>query len=209
MTQGLFNRRSLSLSGVLVVLVTGLAASPALAKQAATAVDTSMCSTPQVFQPFLSTGDTNWYTLPSGQTAGNFDGAGWTLTDGAQIITTQLADGQTGQVLDLPAGGQATSPSLCVSADYPTARTVVQGDTAAELDYAVSYAGTKSWEQKPKPIGAIADGSTGGWSLSDPFQVNPGPLPGWQLGRFTFQSNGKKGSDVQIYNFYVDPRMKR
>lgn len=209
MTQGLFNVRSISLSGVLVVLAASIAANPAAAQQTITAVDTSMCSPPQVFQPFLSAGDTNWYMLPSGQTAGNFSGAGWTLAGGAQIVTTRLADGQTGRVLDLPAGAQATSPSICVSADYPTARTVVRGDARAQLDYAVSYAGTKSWVKKPKPIGQITSPTAAGWSLSDPFQVNPGTLPGWQLVRFTYQSNGKNGSDVQIYNFYVDPRMKR
>lgn len=207
MTKDLFKRRSISLSGTLAVVIAGLAAGPALAKQTTAAVDTSMCSIPQVSQPFLSASDGNWYMLPAGETAGNFDGSGWTLTGGAQIITTQLADGQTRQVLDLPAGAQAVSPNVCVSSDYPTARTMMQSDAAAEIDYAVSYAGTKSWDQKPKPIGQITAAGTG-WSLSDPFAVNPGARLGWQLVRFTFESNGRKGSGAQIYNFFVDPRMK-
>jgi hypothetical protein len=206
MTNGLFNRLLISRSGMLAVLITSLAASPALAKQTAAAVDTSMCSPPGVSQPFLSANDSNWYMLSPGQTAGNFDGSGWALTGGAQIITTQLTDGQTGQVLDLPAGAQAVSPDVCVSSDYPTARTMVQSDATAVLDYAVAYAGTKAWDKKPKPLGQIT-GAGAGWTASDPFAVNPGTQPGWQLVRFTFESNGKNGSDAQLYDFYVDPRM--
>ncbi len=215
MTQGLFNRRSLGLGGLLAVLVAGLAASPALAKSTAPAkltgssVDTSMCSIPQVAQPFLSASDTNWYTLAAGQTPGNFNGAGWTLTGGAKIITTPLADGQSGQVLDLPAGSQAVSPNICVSTDYPTARTMVQNAAGTEIAYAVAYAGTKSWN-KPKPAGQIS-GPGNGWSLSDSFQVHPGDLAGWQIVQFTFAASaGDNGnSDAEMYNFYIDPRMGR
>jgi hypothetical protein len=208
MTQCLFNRRSIGFSGILAVLVASLVASPALAKPkrvTQSSVDTSMCSSPQLSHPFLSSNDTNWYTLAPGETADNFDGGGWTLSGGAQIITTQLADGQTGSVLDLPSGSKAVSPSICVASDYPTARTMLQNGPGANIAFAVSYAGTPSWD-KPAPAGGIK-GSGTNWSISSPFQVHPGNLPGWQLVRFTLASNGK-GSDAKIYNFYIDPRMK-
>jgi hypothetical protein len=208
MTKGLFNRRTISRSGMLAVLFTGLAASPALAgapKTPALAVDTSMCSSPQLSQPFASARDTSWYTLAPGESAGSFDGSGWTLTGGAKIITTQMADGRSGQVLDLPAGSQAVSPNVCVASDYPTARTMVQDGAGSKIAFAVSYAGTKS-ANKPAPAGSIR-GTGAGWSLSAPFQVHPGNLPGWQIVQFTFASGGK-GSDAQIYNFYIDPRMR-
>ena len=208
MTQGLFNRRLGGMTGMLAVLVAGLVAGPAAAKPtppAQTLIDTSMCSDPLLSQPFVSSNDTNWYTLAPGETADNFDGGGWTLSGGAQIITTQLADGQTGSVLDLPSGSTAVSPSICVESDYPTARTMVQNGKGANIAFAVSYAGTPSWD-KPQPAGGIK-GSGTGWSLSNPFQVHPGNLPGWQLVRFTLTANGK-ANDAQIYNFYIDPRMK-
>ncbi len=208
MTQCLFNRRSFGLSGPLAVLLAGLVASPALAKPppaTASAVDTSMCFSPQLSQRFLSFNDMNWYTLAPGETSDNFDGGGWTLSGGAQIITTELADGQTGSVLDLPSGSKAVSPNICVESDYPTARTMVQNGPGANIAFAVSYDGTPSWD-KPLPAGGIKGAGTG-WSVSAPFQVHPGNLPGWQLVRFTFASNGK-GSDAKIYNFYIDPRMK-
>ena len=215
MRQDLFSRRRFKISGGLAILLMGLTASPALAaasppppppKPAATtsAVDTSACVDPQVSQPFLSSNDANWYTLSPGEAADDFDGSGWTLSGGAQIITTQLADGQTGSVLDLPSGSTAVSPTVCVQSDYPTARTMVQTTGGANIAFAVSYAGTPSWD-KPAPAGGIR-GTGSGWSLSNPFQVHPGNLAGWQLVRFTFASNGK-GGDAQIYNFYIDPRM--
>ncbi len=208
MTQGLFNRRLCGMTGMLAVLAAGLVAGPAVAKPpplTQASIDTSACSDPLLSQPFVSSNDANWYALAPGETADNFDGGGWTLSGGAQIITTQLADGQTGSVLDLPSGSTAVSPSICVESDYPTARTMVQNGKGANIAFAVSYAGTPSWD-KPQPAGSIK-GSGTGWSLSNPFQVHPGNLPGWQLVRFTLSANGK-ASDAQIYNFYIDPRMK-
>ena len=208
MTQGLFNRRISGLAGMLVVLVVGLVAGPAVAKQlpgAQSVIDTSMCSDPLLSQPFLSVNDPNWYTLAPGETVDSFDGGGWTLSGGAQIVSANLADGQSGSVLDLPSGSTAVSPSICVASDYPTARTMVQNGHGANIAFAVSYAGTPSWD-KPQPAGGIKGTGTD-WSVSHPFQVHPGNLPGWQLVRFTLASNGK-ASDAKIYNFYIDPRMK-
>jgi hypothetical protein len=196
--------RSAGLSGLIAVLLTGLAASPALAssKVSTPAPDTSTCSDPQFSQPFLSASDANWYTLAPGQAVDNFTGGGWTLTGGAKIVTTRLPNGQTGSVLDLPAGAQAVSPSMCVTSDYPTARTVVQGASSSGVTFSVSYAGTKTAD-KAKKTGKIQTANSG-WTLSDPFNIEPGTLPGWQLVQFTFSS---KQGEPQLYNFYIDPRM--
>jgi hypothetical protein len=45
------------------------------------------------------------------------------------------------------------------------------------------------------------------WTASDPFNVHPSNQAGWQLAQFTFVAGGK-ASDFQIYDFYVDPRMR-
>ena len=110
--------------------IAAAAAAPAQAKKASTQtattpVDTSMCTAPPLTQPFLSWQDTNWYALAPGQTAGNFNGAGWVLSGGAKIATMKLANGTTGSVLDLPAGSQAVSPTVCLTSDYPNARMMV------------------------------------------------------------------------------------
>jgi hypothetical protein len=173
--------------------------------QAATSVQTSACNQPYYAysQPFLSIGDQNWYTLAPGQSVNSFAGTGWTLSGGAQLATTTLADGSTGTVLDLPAGAKAVSPPMCVSADYPTARTLVR-DVAGppSVHLYVSYTNTPSWDQ---PVAAGAIPGTSRWSASPPLQLHPGSLYGWQLERFTL-TGGAQGTDAQVYNFYVDPR---
>ncbi len=207
MTKCLFNGRSFGVSGTLAVLIASLLASPAVAKKAAStqsAVDTSACVNPPLSQPFLSANDANWYTLAPGQTPDNFNGDGWTLSGGAQIITTRLADGQTGSALNLPSRSQAVSPILCVTSDYPTARTMVYGTTKKGITFSVAYAGTSSWGNAMQ-TGMIQASGTG-WSLSDPFSLQPGTLPGWQLVQFTI--TGDKKYDTQISNLYVDPRMR-
>ena len=80
MKKCLFSLRALALGG----LAAAFAAVPAQA--ASTSVDTSTCSNPLLTQPFLSAKDSNWYTLLPGETPGNFDGAGWTLSGGAKVV---------------------------------------------------------------------------------------------------------------------------
>jgi hypothetical protein len=208
MTKRLFTRRSLTFSAMLaVLLLTGIVAGPAMAEtsSAASAVGPADCPSPQLSQPFLSWNDANWYTLAPGETPDNFDGNGWTLAAGANITTSQLADGHTGAVLDLPSGALAVSPPVCVESDYPTARTMIQTTPGAKVAVGVYYAGA-NLSMKLQRSGDI-EGNGAGWSASDPFEVQPGTLPGFRLVRFIFASTGIRG-DAQLYNFYIDPRMK-
>jgi hypothetical protein len=201
-------RRSLSLCGLLTTAVASLAAGPALAAQIDESGmawgDTSTCSAPTLTQPFLSAGDSNWYTLAPGQTPGSFSGAGWTLSGGASIKAGQIG---TGSVLDLPSGSLAISPPMCVSADYPTARTKVRDVVGAEgVQVLVAYAGTKT-ESKAQNVGQVHSQASN-WTVSNPLNIHPGNLPGWQLVRFTFVPGGKS-SDFEVYDFWVDPMMRR
>jgi hypothetical protein len=204
MPQDLFKRRLAGFGGLGVVLLAGLVASPAMAKtKPQPPVDTSACVDPQLSQPFLSASDSHWYALAPGQTPDSFNGNGWTLSGGAQITTAQLADAQNGMVLNLPGGSRAVSPVMCVTADYPTARTMLQGASKSGISFSVSYAGTKTAD-KAKKTGKIQTHGTG-WTVSRPFSTRPGTLDGWQLVQFMFSS---KHSDAQLYDFYVDPRMR-
>ena len=141
-------------------MAVGIAALAAGSAQAATttSIDTSACANPLLTQPFLSAHDSNWYTLIPGQTPGNFDGTGWQLSGGARIITTQLADGSTISVLDLPSGSKAVSPTMCVTSSYPTARTMVRDAKGSEDVFVyVSYEGTSTWTN-PKNTGQVHGG---------------------------------------------------
>jgi hypothetical protein len=201
MTQDLFSRRSLGLSGAIAVLLSSLAAGPALAAQSANAP----CRPPQLSQPFGSANDLNWYTLAPGQTPDGFNGGGWTLSGGAQIITTQLADGRTGQVLDLPSGSKAVSPTMCIRSNFDTARALVNDVTGSEGVQVYVSNNRNDTADTPQNTGGI-NGSQGAWALSDPVSVAPSSNPGQQHVQFTFVGEGTT-SEFQIYDFYVDPRM--
>jgi hypothetical protein len=200
MKKYLFSLRPLALGGL-------LAAFAAVPAQAATvSVDTSMCSNPLLTQPFLSDHDSNWYTLLPGETPGNFNGAGWTLSGGAQIVTTTLADGSTASVLDLPSGSKAVSPTICVQSDYPTARAMVRDVVGSEgVFFYVSYEGTNTWNT-PKNTGQI-HGSAAAWTLVNPVNVQPYNTTGWEPMQITLIPGGKS-SNFQVYNLYVDPRAR-
>jgi hypothetical protein len=172
--------------------------------QAATPVQTSACYEPfyTFSQPFSAVKDTNWYTLAPGQRVNSFDGTGWTLRGGAKLVTTTLADGSVGTVLDLPAGATAVSPPMCVSADYPTARAQVRDLVGApSIHLFVQYTNTPSWQQ-PSAAGVFAGQAQ--WVNSQPLNLHPGNLFGWQEEVFTL-TGGARGTDAQVYNFYVDP----
>jgi hypothetical protein len=211
--KGLRSRGMLPLASAVAVAFTGLGASPALANASLleslmnTPTSTSACVAPYVSQPFLSVNDTNLYALLPGETPDNFAGAGWTLVDGARIVSATLADGQTGSVLDLPSGSVAISPPICITSSYPTARTEVQNVRGAEgVFFNVSYAQANGWSA-PRNTGQV-HGRLSNWTLSDPINIQPSNAPGWQLVRFGFLPGGSH-SDFRIYNFFVDPRMTR
>jgi hypothetical protein len=196
----LFSLRSLALGG----LIAAFAAVPAQA--ATTSVDTSMCSNPLLSQPFLYAGDSNWYTLMPGETPGNFDGTGWTLSGGAKIVTTKIADGSTASVLDLPSGSKAVSPTICVTSAYPTARTMVRNVVGSEgVFFYVSYEGTSTWNT-PKNTGQVHGANTA-WTLATPVNLQPYNTFGWQPMRITLIPGGKT-SEFQLYNLYVDPHAR-
>jgi hypothetical protein len=187
-----------------VAAVSALLAFGAASAQASTAsVDTSQCTTPALTQPFLYTGDSSYYMLPAGELPNAFEGGGWTLSGGASIKQTTIADGTTSTVLDLPSGSKAVSPTLCVDVEYPIARTMVRNVVGSEgVYFYVSYAGTKS-ATTPKNIGQV-HGTGTAWTLSGRVNMQPENTAGWQLVKISLVPGGKT-SDFQIYNLYVDP----
>jgi hypothetical protein len=169
--------------------------------------DTSACTTPVLSQAFLWARDRNWYTLVPGQAPGSFTGAGWTLSGGAHVVSTGLKDEDTGAVLDLPSGARAVSPAICITSDDPAARAMVRNVAGAQgIAFYISYAGRRTWA-RPQKTGQF-HGRHGGWTPSTRINLLPSHrTSGWQIVRFAFVAAGKT-SDFQVYDFYVDPRMK-
>jgi hypothetical protein len=170
----------------------------------AAAAGTSSCTAPTLTQPFTAWGDQSWYTLVPGQTPGNFDSSGWTLSGGARVVV----DGQYGggTVLDLPSKAKAVSPTFCVSSDYPIARAMIRDVVGSEgVFFYVSYEGTPTWNT-PKNTGQMHGNQTA-WTLSGKLNMQPSSVSGWQLVRLTLIAGGNT-SDFRLYNLYVDPYSK-
>jgi hypothetical protein len=177
-----------------------------LSAGSAMASTTPSCTNPLLSQPFASYGDSNSYTLAPGESADSFGGTGWTLLGGASIQTTQLADGTTGKVLNLPSGSTAISPLLCVNSSMPTARTMIRDVVGSEgVFFSINYPSTPGWQNTGQ-----VHGQQSTWTLSDAVNMQTGSLSGWILGQFEFVAGGNTSnpSDFQIYNFYLDPYSK-
>jgi hypothetical protein len=195
----LFSRRGTGLVAL------GLLACTFWAVPAQASVNTAQCEQQQYSQPFLYAKDSNWYTLVPGQEPGSFNGEGWTLSGGAQIVTTTLSDGTAGQVLDLPSGSKAVGPVICVTSEYPTARAFVRDAKGSEgVFFYVEYEGTNTWNS-PKNTGQI-HGPGSEWGLATPVRMQPSGTAGWQPMRITLVPGGKT-SEFEVYDLYIDPRM--
>ena len=196
------SRRLGCATGCLLALL-GLSSTPALAVEAYTA--TKATCTGQTFsQPFAAYGDTNYYTLASG---GEFASptTGWELSGGAKLVATTRPDKTTGGALDMPSGAKAVSPAICVTLAYHKARLWVRNvKGAAGVLVAVSYPGVASQNV------ALLQGTGTSWTLPNAFDVLPGTSGSFEEAsqvRFVFKAGGS-GGDFQIYDLYVDPRMR-
>jgi len=162
------------------------------------------CPVPTDSQQFLSWGDRSLYTPAPGVSPDNFSGAGWVLSGGAKLINTVLADGSTGTVLDLPPGGSATSPVMCVESGEPIARQITRMVGTSASSNATTFYVTPAGSSK-LGSGMPVLGQTG-WALSPPDNIYPGS--GTESVYFTYQSHAKVG-DLLVYDLYVDPKMAR
>jgi hypothetical protein len=193
-------------SGVAAALA--LSATPALAATAATtpapADPLESCATPDLSQPFAGLKDKHYYTLAPG---GSFaDDGGWDLTGGARILDTTQPDGTSGGVLDMPSRSQAVSPIMCVSVDYPMARLAVRNVVGGDgVFFYVSYYKNGVWSN-PKNTGQF-HGDHGAWTVSNPMNLQPTKVSGWQQVRFVLVGGGNT-SRFQVDDFWVDPRVR-
>ena len=196
--------RNLVCAAGLVLGLLSLCSASAMASSAGS--EAAVCPGQAFSQPFEGFGDSNWYTLVQGS---EFNGGaeGWELSGGAAVVDGVRPDGSTGGVLSLPSGAVAVSPAVCVTLDYPKARTWVNavgggGGVSVELVY----------PEKPEGVatGRLSDKSASSWTLSKQFNVKP-QMAGGQEGvrevRFVY-ANNTKSSDFQIWGLFVDPRMR-
>jgi hypothetical protein len=181
-------------------------AAPALASGGASTppLETVPCEAQPFSQPFLLDNDLSDYVLVPGESPDEFDGTGWTLSAGAKIVQSTLADGSTGSVLELPSGAQAVSPTFCITSAYPTARTMIKDVKGSEgVSFNVSYEGTASWTA-PHNTGQVHGASPTQWVASSKVNMQPENQSGWQRVKLTLIGKGSS-SLFEIYDLYVDP----
>lgn len=140
-----------------------IAAFGATASAQADTVDTSLCSSAAVSQPFAPWGDTSSYQLVAG---GDFESGTWSLSGGAQLVNDSEPFAATGTLgaaaVSLPAGGTATSPLTCLDAAYPSLRMFVGGNGTVMVS---AVAGGASI-----PLGVVHGG--GSWVPSQAINTN-------------------------------------
>lgn len=193
--------RNLGCAAGLMLVLLSLWSASAMATNAGS--DAAVCPGQTFSQPFEEFGDSNWYTLVEGS---EFNGGaeGWQLSGGAAVVDGIRPDGSSGGVLDLPAGAVAVSPAVCVTRDYPKARTWVDGvGGGGGVSVRVVYPG------KPDGVatGLLRDKDESGWTLSRQFNVKPQQADG-DVGEVRFVYTNKSSADFHVWGLFVDPRMR-
>jgi hypothetical protein len=189
--------------GLCIVVAGLLTAGPA---GAAAATSSPTCNAPALTQAYSWALDSNWYAALPGVAWDTFSSGGWTLSGGAKVVTTTLADGVKAPLLVLPSGATAVSTQMCVSNSYPTFRGEirdVKGTSGVKVS--IAYSGTKGWGSAAS-FGTLA-GSGTAWTIPSVLSIKPSIVEGWQYGRFTFAAQGTN-SEYQLSNLYADPRMR-
>ncbi|MBA3865321.1 MAG: hypothetical protein H0X42_03070 [Solirubrobacterales bacterium] len=199
-TANMYGRKLCCLLAICVGLL-GVASAPAVA---------AVCPGQTFSQPFAAFKDSNYYTLVKGSQF-NAGPEGWELGNGASVVAGTRPGGSSGGVLNLPSGSYAVSPPVCVTLQYPTARTWVQSvEGAAGVSVGVYYATSQRGAAAAKQVAQLSPKTGNGWELSNPFNVEPqmaGSEEGVREVRFVF-ANMNRSSDLRVWGLYVDPRMR-
>jgi hypothetical protein len=165
------------------------------------------CNLPTSTQALLSQGDQDSYFLAPG---GNFSdsSANWYFDGGAGLTTVTNTDGSSNGVLQIPAGGQAVSPVICVTVDCPHAKIFARNLNGGgdRLKFGVSYYRDGAWSSWKRT--ADFKGNDKNWGLSDKLNIQPEKKDGFQQVRFAIY-NDTKDKTFQLDDFWIDPRASR
>ena len=171
------------------------------------------CTSPQLVQAFSAFGDTRDYVLAPG---GSFEAKGlegWQVErakvggDGSPL---DIASEDNRHSLQIPAGGSAVSPAMCVDLHYPTFRIMARAAKEGGLQVDVVY--PDSADPVFHPVGLLDAAKDGDWQASADMPVFPergGAAPGMRRVALRFTSvaaGGKAAGEWKIDDLYVDPR---
>jgi hypothetical protein len=110
------------MTAVTAAVGTGILAAPASA--GVLVKSATNCDQPSLSKPFSGFGDTtNYFLAPQGSFETTPDR--WALSGGTRVVSDNepwKVSGAGSHALHIPAGGSATTPTICVGLDHPTIR---------------------------------------------------------------------------------------
>ena len=170
------------------------------------------CSLPMSTQSLLPWGDYDSYFLAKG---GSFEGdsaSDWYLANGAEVTDeVKQRNGPLDGVLEIPSGGWAVSPVICVTVDCPHARIFARSVTGGDdVDFGLSYYRDGAWSRFTQTGNVTTRdwGLSRNWDLSGKLDIWPEKRDGFQQVRFAFYGCGHDKT-FQLDDFWVDPRASR
>ena len=198
-----------------IFIATAAVAAAAIAAPAANAgllVSTAQsCASETFTQPFAQWGDNASYTPVPG---GAFESgqAGWTLSGGAKVVsgneTNYVRSSSDTSSLYIPAGGVATSPSICVGLSEPSIRWFQkQGGSLLGLTGAMTVSvltETSLGVVTETPVGAGLLGTSWSPSLTGLIVTNLLPLLPDNKTAVAFRFRAVTGN-WNVDDVYVDP----
>src|SRR4051794_14138151 len=199
---------------VLAVCVTAALAAPAA--NAGLLVSTAeSCDTQQFSTPFKAWGDGGTYTPVPG---GSFEAGqkAWTLSGGARVVSGnepyKVRKSSDSASLYIPAGGVATSPSMCVGLSEPTIRWFQkQSSSLLGLTGAMTVSvltETSTGLVTETPVGAGLLGTSWSPSLTGVLVTNLLPLLPNSKTAVAFRFRAVTGA-WNVDDVYVDPYQRR
>jgi hypothetical protein len=155
------------------------------------------CAAQPLDRTFLPWLDASWYeAAPDGGFEGG--GAGWSLANGAAVVTANDPYESGSSALALPAGASATTAPVCVDLAHPTVRFFASGGSGP-LVVTATFRDVLGLQHE-LPVGVVL--GSGAWTPS-PIMPIVGNLLSSQVS-FRFASAG----DWQIDDVFVDPYSK-
>jgi hypothetical protein len=169
-TDALFSRpRSVAVALMAVMSLSGVGALVAGAGPASATTTVVPCATRVESTPFASWGDTHpYFLMPNGTFESG--SASWSLTGGATVASgneSNFANSATdAHSLVLPAGGQATSATICVGRDETSFRLFVKnpGVKGAKLQVQVNVQNPTTGQVEHETFTVDAKSLGSGWS---------------------------------------------
>lgn len=212
----LSRRTKLRIGSTAVIAIAALSMS-AVSADAGILVSTAPpCSGQPVTKPFTPWLDSALYTpVPSG----NFEtaAAGWTLNGGAKVAagneSYMVGHATDASSLSIPAGGSATSPTICIDLNHPSMRFFTKRNTGGTLNLSQMLVEVLFESNlgivNSLPIGVATASSNWQPTLPMPVLANLLPLLPGAGTPVRFRFTPLLGGDWSIDDVYVDPYQRR